>query len=113
MLEIWRRIGRAVFARCVSPIVAGAAAKGMPCWVRGMPGAMDLDMKLFLLLVWQVRIRYSGVEVRKLLDLLRKLWECWRDGMRQCSHSAVASAVSMASAWMACALKNAPAFLQS
>jgi len=65
MLEIWRRIGRAVFARCVSPIVAGAAAKGMPCWVRGMPGAMDLDMKLFLLLVWQARIRYSGVEVRK------------------------------------------------
>src|ERR1035437_10694296 len=48
MLEIWRGIGRAVFARCVSPIVAGAAAKGMPCWVRGMPGAMDLDMKLFL-----------------------------------------------------------------
>src|ERR1035437_8815548 len=33
--------------------------------------------------------------------------------MRRCSHSEVASAVSMASAWMACALKNAPAFFHS
>src|ERR1035437_6898011 len=35
------------------------------------------------------------------------------DAAVQPSHSAVASAVSMASAWMACALKNAPAFFQS
>src|ERR1035437_2975137 len=85
MLEIWRGIGRAVFARCVSPIVAGAAAKGMPCWVRGMPGAMDLDMKLFLLLVWQARIMYSGVEVRMRLDLQRTFCDCWRGGRRRCS----------------------------
>jgi hypothetical protein len=41
VLEIGRRIGRASFARRVSPIVA-AAAKGM------LSGAMDLDIRLFL-----------------------------------------------------------------
>ena len=47
--------------------------KGMPCWAIGMPGAMDLDITLFLLLVYQAIIRYSGVKVCKWLELLRKL----------------------------------------